>query len=81
MAFLWKYLTCPSLPDVSDEVLRNVEFVCDVLTGVDLPGDAELDKAEDAGGALARGAAHLPSGLANINPVKTVSKVQTSFNV
>ena len=40
-------MTCSSLlPDVSDEVLRNVEFVCDVLTGVDLPGDAELDEAE-----------------------------------
>ena len=52
-----------------------------MLAGVDLPGDAELDEAEDAGGALTRGAAHLAPGLANINTVKMVSKVQTSFNV
>ena len=52
-----------------------------MLAGVDLPGDAELYEAEDAGCSLTRGAANLPPGLANINPVKMVSKVQTSFNV
>ena len=40
-----------------------MEFVSDVLTGVDLPGDAELDEAEDAGCPLTRGATHLSPGL------------------
>ena len=45
--------------DLADEVLRHVELLHDVLSGVDPPGDGELDVAADVGAALARGTAHL----------------------